>query len=207
MNEEQGNQGSTLGQPTGAITSGTGDIAAAVARTQTNQKQDDDEDDTTKPVVTWSAADSVTRDHSKGWYLAITGALIAIYVLVGILVFFFKMALFGAISAVFLATVVYAAIIILARHPANEIHYELSEAGIKIEDTLKSFAEYRAFGVQQLGSLWRIVLIPTKRFGIQDSIFIPEDKGETIVDFIGAHLPIEEVREDPTEKILNLIKF
>ncbi len=205
MNEEQGNQGNI------STEQGSG-IAAAAAQQQARQAeqvavQEAEEQAEDAPVVTWSAIDSVVRDHSKNWYLAAACVLIAIYLLLGVSVFFFHMTFFGAISTGLLATVVYAAFIILARHPANELHYELSESGIKIEGVLKEFTSYRAFGVQQQGDLWRLVLIPTKRFGIQDSIFIPEDKGEAIVDFIGARLPIEEVREDPTEKIFNFIKL
>ena len=202
MNEEQGNQGNI------STEQGSG-IAAAAAQQQARQaaKQEAKDQANNAPVITWSAIDSIVHSHSNNWYLATAGVLIAIYLLLGVSVFFFRMTFFGAISTGLLATVVYAAFIILARHPASELHYELSEAGIKIEGVLKEFASYRAFGVQQQGNLWRLVLIPTKRFGIQDAIFIPEDKGEAIVDFIGARLPIEEVREDPTEKIFNFIKF
>lgn len=202
MNEEQGNQGNI------STEQGSG-IAAAAAQQQAKQTAEQKAKDqaNSAPAITWSAIDSIVHSHSNNWYLATAGVLIAIYLLLGVSVFFFRMTFFGAISTGLLATVVYAAFIILARHPANELHYELSEAGIKIEGVLKEFASYRAFGVQQQGNLWRLVLIPTKRFGIQDAIFIPEDKGEAIVDFIGARLPIEEVREDPTEKIFNFIKF
>lgn len=205
MNEEQGNQGNISAEQGSGIAAAAAQQQARQAEQAAAQEAEEQTEDT--PVVTWSAIDSVVRDHSRNWYLAAAGILIAIYLLLGVSVFFFRMTFFGAISTGLLATVVYATFIILARHPANELHYELSEAGIKIEGILKEFTSYRAFGVQQQGSLWRLVLIPTKRFGIQDSIFIPEDKGEAIVDFIGARLPIEEVREDPTEKIFNFIKF
>ena len=78
---------------------------------------------------------------------------------------------------------------------------------MKIDEAKHGFNEYRAFGVRKDGALWQLVLLPVKRFGLPTAMFINEDQGEKIVDFVGARLPMEKVEMDTADKISRRLKL
>ena len=56
-------------------------------------------------------------------------------------------------------------------------------------------------------SLFCGILIPKKRFGMQVKIYFPEGSGEQIVEQLGNHLPMEEVKLDLLDKLVNFLRI
>jgi hypothetical protein len=99
------------------------------------------------------------------------------------------------------------AVVMVTRRPPRQIQYELNGDGIVIDDQQKSLDTFRAFGVRHDGAIWQLVLIPIRRFGAETTIFIHEDQGEEIVDFLGARLPMEDARMDPVDRVSKFLKL
>ena len=72
----------------------------------------------------------------------------------------------------------------------------INEKGITEGKLLHNYADFRAFGIVKEGEHFSAVLIPKKRFGLSVKVFFPEGSGEAIVDQLGAHLPMEEIKQD-----------
>ena len=148
--------------------------------------------------VSWQAEEYISREHNVWWYFGLFGVGIAL----GILAFFIK-------SWTFLALVVVSiiAILISISRPPRKIEYTLDKDGLKEGDKLHKFEDFKAFGILKEDSHYSAVLIPKKRFGLSVKIYFPGDSGEAIVDALGARLPMEEVKLDFLDKIVNFLRI
>ena len=149
-------------------------------------------------LVHWSASDSIEHERGKTWYAVLF--LLALSV-IGVSIWL------QLWTTGFLVLVVSIAILVVTKRPNREVQYELSDAGVSIDGNLRSYSEFRAFGVRHDGVFWQLVLIPVTRFGMSVTIFINEDQGEQIVDIIGARLPMEETKHDFVDKLVRRLKL
>ncbi|MBR0488403.1 hypothetical protein IJJ39_01875 [Candidatus Saccharibacteria bacterium] len=148
--------------------------------------------------VTWQAEEYISKDHHAGWY-------------VGLAVFTLA---FGALAIwlqgwTFLILIIISAVTILvfALRPPRTIDYRIDNDGITEGKILHRYSDFRAFGIMQEDSHYSAILIPKKRFGMSVKIYFPEGSGEAIVDFLGAHLPMEPLKLDFLDKIVNFLRI
>jgi len=170
--------------------------------------QPDEPEEPKKPAkpglnISWTASESI--DHERGvWWYVIAVALVLI--VLG-LDFYIQHFSFSSISIAVLTLVILTAILTVSRRPARELHYTLTDEGLTIENQLRPFSEFSAFGVRHDGALWQLVLIPVQRFGLGVTMFINEDQGEAIVDALGARLPMENLKNDLLDKLIRKLKI
>ena len=148
--------------------------------------------------VSWEAEEYLVREHNTWWYL---GLVIITIALAAIAVYFS--------GWTFLVLVILSAItiVIYSLRPPRKIHYKLDNKGLTEEKQLHKYEEYRAFGILKEGPHYSAILIPKKRLGLQVKIYFPEGSGEMIVDQLGNHLPMEEVKPDFLDKIVNFLRI
>lgn len=148
--------------------------------------------------ISWEAEEYIVRDHNTWWYIGlfvVGGAL-------GALAVFFRAWTF--LVLVILSVV---AILISTFRPPRKIKYSLDKDGLTEGDKLHKYEEFKAFGILKEGSHFSAVLIPKKRFGLSVKVYFPEGSGEAIVDALGARLPMEEVKLDFLDKIVNFLRI
>ena len=152
----------------------------------------------TQSGISWQAEEYITREHNVGWYFGLFGIGLAL----SALAFFLK-------SWTFLTLIVVSiiAILISISRPPRKIQYTLEENGLKEGEKLHRFENFKAFGILKEDSHFSAVLIPKKRFGLSVKIYFPGDSGEAIVDALGARLPMEEVKLDFLDKIVNFLRI
>ena len=148
--------------------------------------------------VSWEAEEYIVKDHNIWWYIGLAIITIAL----------------SAIAVVFngwtfLALIILSVVTILvySLRPPRKIHYKLDNKGLTEEKQFHGYEEYRAFGILKEGAHYSAVLIPKKRLGLQVKIYFPEGSGEMIVDQLGNHLPMEEVKLDFLDKIVNFLRI
>ncbi len=152
----------------------------------------------TPSSISWQAEEYIVKDHTTLWYLGlflVSGAL-------SILAIFIEWWTFLVI--IILSCI---SILIFTLRPPRKINYHLDTHGLMEEKTLHKFEEYKAFGVLQEGKHFSIVLIPKKRLAISTKVYFPSNNGEVIVDILGGHLPMEQVKLDFLDKIVNLLRI
>ena len=149
-------------------------------------------------TITWEAEEYITKSHNGWWYFGlfiVTAGLSALAIWLQ--------------GWTFLALIIVSAITVLIFNlrPPRKIKYTLNSDGL-IEGKIKHpFIDFRAFGIVKEGSHYSAVLIPKKRFGINVKVYFPEGSGEAIVDALGARLPMEEVKIDFLDKIVNFLRI
>lgn len=148
--------------------------------------------------ITWEAEEYIVKEHHGWWYLGL----------------FIVTAGLGALAVwlqgwTFLALIIVSAITVLVFNlrPPRKIKYTLSSDGLKEGKVKHSFEDFRAFGIVKEGPHYSAVLIPKKRFGINVKVYFPEGSGEAIVDNLGARLPMEEVKQDLLDKIVDFLRI
>ncbi|PID32984.1 hypothetical protein CR969_03190 [Candidatus Saccharibacteria bacterium] len=149
--------------------------------------------------ITWNHPDGPVVHRGTLWYV-LFGVTTLGFILLAIFVF-------KSITFAILVPIMAVAVITLLIRPPQNINYAISPKGIYIADKLYDFSEFKAFGVVEHQGQHSISLLPIKRFSPELTIYFPADKGEKIVDMLGARLPMQEVKLDLLEKIIHLIKL
>ena len=148
--------------------------------------------------ISWEAEEYIVRERNAWWYVGlfvVTAALCTLAVLLHLWTF---------LAVVVLSVV---AILISIFRPPRKIKYSLNKDGLKEGSLLHKYEDYRAFGILKESEHFSAVLIPKKRFYISTKVYFPEGSGEAIVDALGARLPMEEVKLDFLDKIVNFLRI
>ena len=148
--------------------------------------------------VSWEAAEYIQYKHNIGWYIA----LFVIGIGLCILSVFLKWW-----SFLVLIIVCIIAILVSSSRPPRKIHYTLNRDGLTEGNKLHKYEDFRAFGILKEDSHFSAILIPKKRFGLQVKVYFPSGSGEAIVDALGARLPMEDVKPDFLDKIVNFLRI
>ena len=148
--------------------------------------------------VSWEAEEYVVKDHNFWWYI---GLFVVAASLSALAIFLHG---WTFLILVLLSVV---AILVYTLRPPRKIKYQLDSKGLTEENKLHSYENFRAFGILKEGTHYSAILIPKKRLGLQVKIYFPEGSGEQIVDQLGNHLPMEEVKLDFLDKIVNFLRI
>ena len=148
--------------------------------------------------ISWEAEEYITKSHNAIWYIGlflVAGGLSALAVWLQ--------------GWTFLALIIVSVITILIFNlrPPRKIHYTLNSAGLTEGKIKHPFTNFRAFGIAQESSHYYAVLIPKKRLGLNVKVYFPEGSGEAIVDTLGARLPMEEIKSDILDKLVNFLRI
>ena len=149
-------------------------------------------------TITWEAEEYLMHEHNIAWYfglLVITTGLVALAIWLRWWTFLILIVL-SVIT-----------ILISSLRPPRKIKYTLDYNGLTEGKLTHHFDEFRAFGIMKEGSHYSAVLIPKKRFSINVKVYFPTGSGEAIVDALGARLPMEEVKLDFLDKIVNFLRI
>ena len=148
--------------------------------------------------VTWQAEEYIIRERNTWWYFGlflVGGALCALAI-------FLEWWTFLALIILSIIT-----ILVSTFRPPRKITYTLNSDGLIEGKTLRKYDDFKAFGILKEGNHYSAILIPKKRFSINTKIYFPEGSGEAIVDALGARLPMEEVKLDFLDKIVNFLRI
>jgi type II secretory pathway component PulF len=148
--------------------------------------------------ITWEGPEYIVPKRGAWWY--------AVAVVLGLGVVALGVWL-QQWTLVALVVVVMIAVIMRGTVKPRMVKYVLSTDGVKEGEKLRAFAEFKAFGVLRQEGNFYISLRPAKRFGMRMNVVIPGEQGEGIVDALGAHLPMEEVKEDLIDKLVKILKI
>ncbi len=150
--------------------------------------------------ITWNAQEYFHIEKNFWWFLTFVVVVLA---LLALDIFFMKSYTFSA-----LVIVMAVAVMIYIRRPPKTITYSLSNGqGLYVGENLYHFDEFKAFGVIQDGEHHSIMLIPTKRFSPGVSVYFPEEAGEKIVDILGNHLPMENLKLDAIDLLIRKLRL
>lgn len=143
--------------------------------------------ETDEEPVHWSATEYIYQEKGGLWFVIFAVIIIG---LIALDIFVLKYYTFSA-----LVLVMAIAVVVLLRRPPTEIDYTLSpEHGLYIGENLRTFDEFKSFGVINDHGNNFIMLVPIKRFGMGVSVYFPTEAGEEIVDILGTRLPMEPLK-------------
>lgn len=147
--------------------------------------------------VQWQAAEYIHHEKNPLWFV---GFGLIVLLLTAAAVFLIKSWTFAI-----LIPVMAVALVAYSHRAPRMIDYVLSGKGLYINDTLHPFAEFKSFGVIHDETEYSIVFIPVRRFRPSLTVYFPEDKGESIVDFLGVRLPMQPLKLDAFDKIVRFL--
>lgn len=148
--------------------------------------------------ISWEAEEYIAKKRNGWWYVG----LFAVGIGLSALSVFLKQWTFLALIMVCVI-----AILVNTSRPPRKIKYILDKTGLTEGKTLHKYEDFRAFGILREGQHFSAVLIPKKRFALQVKVYFPEKNGEAIVDALGARLPMEQVKLDFLDKIVNFLRI
>lgn len=148
--------------------------------------------------ITWQAEEYIAPGRNTWWYVGlflVGGALVALSIFLQWWTFLVLIVV--CIIAILTSTI----------RPPRKIDYTLNSEGLTEGQKLHKYSDYKAFGILKEGNHYSAILIPKKRFGLRTKIYFPEGSGEAIVDALGARLPMQEVKLDFLDKIVNFLRI
>ncbi|MDO4870576.1 MAG: hypothetical protein Q3996_00555 [Candidatus Saccharibacteria bacterium] len=161
-------------------------------------QQNDEQASTAKPThldsVSWTISDGPTRQFSAKWYILIT---LTFTILIALAIW-----LMQSILTAVLFGLIFVALIIYTRRPAQDITYRLNDDGLFINDQLYTFDKFSSFGIIENNKNYTIIMLPSKKLATSLTINFDRVNGEKIVDFLGAILPMRQVQENLIDKII-----
>ena len=149
-------------------------------------------------AVSWSAEEYIVRERNAWWYIGLFLVGTALSALAVFLQWWtFLILIILSVVAIFISTF----------HPPRTIQYTLDDKGLTEGSKLHKYEDYKAFGILKEGDHFSAVLIPKKRFGANVKVYFPGENGEAIVDALGYRLPMEEVKLDLLDKLVNFLRI
>ena len=152
----------------------------------------------TPQSVSWDAEEYITQSHNAWWYVCLAVVTIGLSTLA-----------IWLQGWTFLILIIISVITILVFNlrPPRKIHYTLDSKGLTEGSQFYPYENFRAFGITKEHDHYSAILIPQKRFGINVKVYFPGGSGEAIVDALGARLPMEEVKSDFLDKIVDFLRI
>ena len=148
--------------------------------------------------VNWDAREYIPRDKNVGWYVGLVIVCLAL-IFVAVWLSWWTFIILIVLSGI--------ALVIYSVRPPRVLHYSLSNKGLTEGSNLYKYEDFKSFGMLQDGDKFAIILTPRKRFAPGVKVYFPEEQGEKIVDAFGARLPMEEVKLDFLDKVVNFLRI
>jgi hypothetical protein len=150
-------------------------------------------------VVAWTASEFIAHEKNTSWYANVIVAGVGVSSVIYLITRSFMSS--GVILFIFVIFAIYG-----ARQP-RQLPYRLDPSGLQIGDRHFPYASFRSFAVMPEGAFSSIVLVPLKRFSPLTSIYYAPQDEERITAMLAAHLPYEERKHDPIDKLMQRIRF
>lgn len=149
-------------------------------------------------LISWNAPEHIHTEKRSDWYWAvgiITLALAAAAVIFG-----------NIIVAVFIV-VAATALVVHASQPAREIHHEINDRGIVIDDALYPFLTLESFWIPHDEFPPKIILKSRKTFTPYIIVYIDEVDPEKIREILLKYIAETEHRESILKHLLERFGF
>lgn len=162
-------------------------------------EEDPDLDTGDAALLRWQATEYIHHERTMLWYV-ILGVVVVGFIALALLVF-------NSITFAVLIPVMLVALVVYVRRPPSVLNYILSRKGLHVNDHLYAYDQFKAFGVVSHDDLHSVVLLPRKRFQVSQTVYFPEEVGESLVDMLAARLPMQEVKLDAIDRLLKKLRI
>lgn len=156
------------------------------------------EDDDAEDQITWSAQEAVHHEKGAMWFVLFTVLMLG---LLGLSIWT------QAWSFAVLILVITVVVFIFAKRPPRELAYSLSDDGFSVDGRAHKYDEFKAFGVIKDGEDYSVMLIPVQRLQPGLTMYFPEELGEDIVDILGSHLQMKELKLDAVDRMAKFFRL
>ena len=150
-------------------------------------------------VVRWQAAEYIYREKNPKWYIAFAVVVVG---LMALAIFVFK-----SVTFAILIPVMAAALVVYSRRPPTILDYTLSRKGLHIDDKLYPYEQFKEFGLIHGDDQFSVMLVPRERFKPGVTVYFPEEAGEAVVDMLAARLPMHDIKIDPIDRFIRMLKI
>jgi hypothetical protein len=161
--------------------------------------KDEPKQETAESKVSWTAPEYIDHDRGISWYILLIGGTAVVA-----LIIYMVTKDFFALGATVAAGILLA---VFAGHKPRELTYIVARTGLKVGDKTYPYGTFKSFSVIREGEHGSINLNPIKKLSPPvTAYFSPQDETK-VVQAIGEHLPIEEKKLDPVDKLLRRLKI
>lgn len=154
--------------------------------------------DDTSPV-SWKASEYIEHEKDQMWYVQLGGATLV----VALIVYLITRDMFSTF-VVIIAAVLFG---VVGSRPPRQLPYRVDAQGLTIGERHYPYGSFRSFSVFVDGGLHSITFMPLKRFAPPISIYYDPADEDRITNVLASHLPLENHKADPVEKLMRKIRF
>lgn len=144
--------------------------------------------------IQWQAPEYLQERRSPWWFIGFWAVAVVLMI---VAVFVIR-----SLSFAVLIPAMAAALMIYSHRPPRMLNYVLSTKGLYINEKLHPLSEFKSFGIMQEEALPSVMLLPVQRFRPGLTVHFPAEAGEAIVDLLGQRMPMQEIKLDAFDRII-----
>lgn len=173
--------------------------AAAEAQPAPWQFSADMPANTDSDSITWTASEYMIHHKAASWYLLLILVTAVVMALAWLITHdTITVGVIGILGLVFG--------IGAARQP-RVIDYSLDNIGLRMANHGYPYESFKSFTIVTEESINSIALLPLKRFIPGVTIYYPPEQEDEIVKILSNHLPHEERKLDPIDKLMHKLRY
>lgn len=154
---------------------------------------------TQTPEISWTASEYISHDKGSGWF----GIVVLVGVLLAGVIYLFTREWISSV-AVGIGVLLFA---VYGIRPPQTLEYAVDSRGIHIGARSYPYAKFRSFSVLEDDALHSIMLMPMKRFDLPITLYFEPADEQQIANVIGGHLPHEDRKTPPVDRLMSKIRF
>jgi hypothetical protein len=149
--------------------------------------------------VSWEAVEFIEHPHGSTWY----GLLVISTAVMAVIVYLISKDIFATV----IITLVGVIVGVFAGHKPGQVKYEVSDEGLRLNNKLYKYSDFKSFSVFHEGDLSSATLFPLKRFVPPvTAYFVPADE-KKIVEAFGNYLPYEDRQLDAVDRLTRRLRL
>ena len=148
---------------------------------------------------TWTASEYIDHNRGASWYFLLAAGTL----LLAAAIWFLTKEYFAVAIIIIIGFIV----AVYARQKPKQVTYELSSSGLRVGEKLYAYGLFKSFSLMSDGALNSIQLMPLKKLMPPISAYYQAADEEKITDIIGQHLPYEDAKAHPIDRLSRRLRL
>ena len=150
--------------------------------------------------LNWTAHEYLEHERGIGWFL---GFGLIMILLAGVVYFISGRDLIAPLSIVLVAICL--GVFVLKKPKQRQ--YRLLADGIKVDQALHPYDGFIRFNVFNSGSLTGVHLIPSRRWSVPLTLYVPQEIAEEVVDHLSHVVVYDDSPQSTLDQLLHQLRF
>lgn len=165
-----------------------------------NQQAEEEPDiDPETEFASWTASEFIAHEKPSYWHFAVIGVAI----IIAAIIYAFTREILSVLVVIVLG-VVFA---VYGSAKPKTVQYRLTGEGVYTDEKLHKYTDFKSFSMIETAGLPYLQLMSRKRFMVPLTLYTEPTSIDHITEIIGRHVPYDQQKQDPIDKLSAKLRF